>query len=65
MSKNIIELVLAICIPMAGAMGYVHGTFATIVDVKKNTNKIERVDNLICKMAISQNIKNAESICTD
>ena len=65
MNKSAIELVLAICIPMAGAMGYVHGTFATIIDVKANSTKIERVDNLICKMAISQNIKNAESICTD
>lgn len=65
MNKSVIELLLAVCIPMAGAMGYVHGTFATIIDVKENTTKIERVDKLICKMAISQNIPNAESICTD
>lgn len=65
MNKSVIELILAVCIPMAGAMGYVHGTFATIVDVKENTTKIERVDKLICKMAISQKIPNAESICTD
>ena len=65
MNKNIIEMILAICIPMAGAMGYVHGTFATITDVEKNEKRIERVDKLICKMAISQNIKGAEHICTD
>lgn len=65
MSKSMIEMLLAVCIPMAGAMGYIHGTFATISDVKDNAIKIQRVDNLICKMAISQGIKNAESICTD
>tara|TARA_R110002012_G_scaffold168596_1_gene332137 strand:- start:4049 stop:4246 length:198 start_codon:yes stop_codon:yes gene_type:complete len=65
MSKSLIELLLAVCIPVAGSVGYMHGTFATKNDVETNKASIIRVDKLICKMAISQGIKNAESICTD
>lgn len=64
-SKSVFEVSLAILIPIAGAMGYVHGTFATKTSVEKNSKRILRIDNLMCKMAIASNIRNAENICTD
>lgn len=61
----------ALLVPLAGAMGYVHGTFATIERVKRVNARVDstitvvsRIDNLICKMAISQKLKNAVEICT-
>lgn len=65
MTRSVFESVLAVLIPLAGAMGYVHGTFATKDSVENNSSKIEKVYKLNCKMAIRQNVENAEEICTD
>lgn len=71
MTRTAIEFILAVAIPLAGAMGYVHGNFATKEAVKETklqvTNagfQVDKIYTLICKMAIRQNIETAEDICT-
>lgn len=66
------KLALSISVPIAGAIGYVHGTFATIEKVKEVETRVRtisksvlRSDKLICKMAIRQKLESAEEICTD
>lgn len=62
----------AITIPIVGAVGYVHGKFATVARVQKlelriNTGERATLNSykLICKMAIRQKLKDAEEICTE
>ena len=62
-NTGILLVVIAILVPMAGAMGYVHGTFAKISRVDKMDKAINRVDGLVCKMAIKQRLDDAEEIC--
>ena len=63
--KELIQLILLIMVPLAGAMGYVHGTFATKAEVSQFKRAVIRVDQLMCKMAIRQGLDNAEEICTE
>jgi len=72
MKNQMLVTLFALLVPLAGAMGYVHGTFATIERVKtvdKRVDKselvISRIDRLICKIAINQKLKNAVEICTN
>lgn len=70
--EGFFKLILTIAVPVAGAVGYVHGTFATIEKVKTVENRVEtiksavlRTDKLICKMAIRQKLESAEEVCTE
>lgn len=70
--KGFIELLIAVCVPIAGAVGYVHGTFATSSKVERVEKRIDtmetailRTDKLMCKMAIRQKLNSAEEICTE
>lgn len=72
MTEGFFKLFISIAIPVSGAIGYVHGTFATISRVEKIESKVTtfkkavlRSDNLICKMAIRQKLEDAEQICTE
>lgn len=72
LTESFIKLALTISVPIAGAIGYVHGTFATIEKVKSVESRVDviknsvlRTDKLICKMAIRQKLKSAEEVCTD
>jgi len=62
--KELVQLVLLIMVPIAGAMGYVHGTFVTKYEHNHVRNAVNRIDNLMCKLAIHQKLDNAEEICT-
>lgn len=71
MIDTALKLAIVIMVPVAGAMGYVHGTFSTIERVRKVETRVSktetmfsRVDKLICKMAIRQKLDSAEEICT-
>lgn len=71
-TEGFVKLILTISVPIAGAIGYVHGTFATIKEVESVEKRIDtikksvlRTDKLICKMAIRQKLKSAEEVCTD
>lgn len=70
-SEGFVKLFLSLFIPTVGAVGYVHGTFATIEKVEAVETKaasvqkaVLRTDKLICKMAIRQKLERAEEICT-
>ena len=63
--KAIMELIIAVAISVSGAIGYMHGMFASKYEVETLSKSIHRVDNLLCKMAINQNVKDAVSICTE
>lgn len=63
--QALLKLIMAIAIPIAGSMGYMHGNFATKTRVEKTEKTLGRVDKLICKMAIRQKLENAEDICTE
>jgi hypothetical protein len=63
--KELLQFILLIMVPLAGAMGYVHGTFATKAEVSQFKKAVIRVDQLICKMAIRQKLDNAVEICTE
>jgi len=76
MKEKIIAIFISILIPVAGGVTYIHTTFATQASVVKIEKKvgahysemgqaIKRIDKLICKMAISQELENAEQICTE
>ena len=65
MTNTVVATLIAVAVPIAGAVGYVHGTFATKARVEKVETAIERVDKIVCKMAIRQQIENAEDICTE
>lgn len=74
MDKGILELLFAMGISVAGAVGYMHGSFATkesleqvktdssssILSIKKRT---KRTDNLVCQMAIRENLNDAVALC--
>lgn len=69
--QAMIKLVFMVSVPMAGAMGYIHGTFSTIKRVEQVESRVTktekmfgRVDKLICKMAIRQKLDSAEELCT-
>ncbi len=71
MTSGFFKLLIAIAVPISGAVGYVHGTFATIKKVEEVENRIGsikkavlRSDNLICKTAIRQKLESAEELCT-
>ena len=65
-----LRLIVVACVPIAGAVGYIHGNFATqdrvsrlevrTVDIERT---VHRTEKLICKMAIRQNLKDADRIC--
>ncbi len=75
MERNLIELLLGMGIAVAGAAGYVHGSFASkealegvregsareISIIKKRT---VRTDSLVCKMAIREKLNNAVEMCS-
>jgi len=63
--RSIFEILLAVALPIAGAMGYVHGTFAQKAVVEQLVEKVNRTDKLVCRMAIKQNLEDAVQICTD
>ena len=70
-TEGFVKLLLSISVPIAGAIGYVHGTFATIEKVKQVEVRVDtikravlRTDGLICKMAIRQKLESAEEVCT-
>ena len=63
--RSLFEITLALIIPIAGAMGYVHGTFAQKSTVQLLIEKVNRTDKLVCRMAIKQKLEDAVQICTD
>ena len=72
MLETLMKALLTITVPIAGAIGYVHGTFATIDRVERLETKTDKTRSatlksykLICKMAIRQQLENAEDICTE
>lgn len=71
-AEGFLKIFLTVSIPIAGAIGYVHGTFATIEKVKEVDGEVKsiqsavlRTDKLICKMAIRQKLESAEEVCTN
>lgn len=71
MDRAFLSLTITILVPIAGAMGYVHGTFATIERVRKveklyfeKEEKLDNIHSLLCKMAIRQRLEEAVEICT-
>lgn len=71
-TESFLKLALTISVPIAGAIGYVHGTFATIDKVRTVEKRVDtiksavlRTDKLICRMAIRQKLKSAEEVCTN
>lgn len=73
--KEFLDYFLALLIPAAGAMGYVHGVFATNTRVdgieKTVSSKVEvlesvvrRVDSVLCEIAIKEQLKDVVKICT-
>lgn len=70
--KYFLDILLLVCVPVAGAMGYVHGTFVTkevyyakVKSVELNTNAIHNTFDLVCGIAIKLKLDNAEEICTN
>lgn len=78
--KELLDFILALLIPVAGAMGYVHGVFATntrVDQIEKTVSSsasntrvdqieqvVRRVDKVLCKMAIKGKLEDADTICT-
>lgn len=71
MKKYFIEIALLVCVPVAGAMGYMHGTFVTkevynakIRSIQSNSDAIKNTFDLVCGISIKLKLEDAESICT-
>jgi len=62
--KEFLDLILAVLIPVAGAVGYVHGVFATNNRVDSLEVVVHRVDAVLCEIAINDKLKDAVKICT-
>jgi len=83
MREKYIAVIISTLVPFAGAMGYIHGTFASKEYVKKvervqeksidklkrlsldNSEKINAMYNILCKMAIKQRLDDAIEVCTN
>lgn len=76
MKERILTTCLAILIPLTAGVSYIHTTFATqhnVVTLKervldqteKLNDSIQRIETLICRMAIRQELENAEELCTE
>lgn len=64
MEKGIIELILAVAISISGAVGYMHGVFASKSEVEGLSSSVSKVEKLLCTMAINEHVKDAVKICT-
>ena len=64
-SREFLQVLLAIAVPVAGAMGYMHKSFVQVDEFKEIKTQVKRMDSLMCAMAIKNKLENAVEVCTD
>lgn len=63
-SKEKLEFLILIGATCVGVVIYLHDTFASTKRVESIENQIERIQKVVCAIAIDQNVSDAKKICT-
>lgn len=63
-SKTKIEIFFLIVAPCIGVIIYLHDTFASTKRVEAIENQIEFIQQVVCAIAIDQNVSDVKQICT-
>lgn len=62
--KEKLEFILLVGATSVGGVIYLHNTFASVKRVESIEKQIEQVQQVVCAIAIDQNVADAKKICT-